>query len=190
MIKIGKILRRKSINYIALLISALTLAAFIYQTSVLSKQQHMSVYPHLMLGHENGGSLHYSYILTNKGVGPAIIEYLRVTDGSGKMYDDLGLYLLDTIPEKYHTDFLISNVTKGQLISPGEKIALFSINNNQDFNQLKDTLLEKTKVEPIVLSNKIYSLINDQKFFIEIGYKSVYEEAWKISNRSKIPEEL
>jgi len=50
----------------------------------------MSVYPHLMLNNEKGGSLYYTYILTNKGVGPAIIEKVRIIDGNGKMYDDLG----------------------------------------------------------------------------------------------------
>ena len=150
----------------------------------------MSVYPHLMLNNEKGGSLNYSYILTNKGVGPAIIEKIRISNGNGKIYDDLGLYLLDTIPQKYHSDFLISNVTKGQLISPGEKLQLMTFNNGQEFGYVQDSIEKQTKVEPIVLSNKLYSLINDQNFMIEIEYRSVYDDKWKINNRTKIPEEL
>ncbi len=189
MLKTGNLFTRRFINYIAIIISALTLVAFIYQTSVISKQQHMSVYPHLMLNNENGGSLNYSYVLTNKGVGPAIIDYLKITAPNGKMYDDLGLYLYDTIPEKYHADLLISNVTKGQLISPGEKIGLFTFNNNRDFPKPQDSLAEK-KVEPIILSNKIYALLNEQNLLIEISYKSVYDDEWKINNKTKTPEEL
>ncbi len=188
--KFKKVFNRNFINYIAITISALTLIAFIYQTAVISKQQQMSVYPHLMLNNQKGGSLNYSYILTNKGVGPAIIEKVLITDGSGKMYDDLGLYLMDTIPEKYHSDFLISNITKGQLISPGEKLELMAFNNNRGFETVQDSTNIKTKVEPIILSNKLYSLINDQNFFIEIEYRSVYDDKWKINNRTKIPEEL
>lgn len=182
-------INRKFINYIAIVISALTLIAFIYQTSVISTQ-HMSVYPHLMLNNEKGGSLYYTYILTNKGVGPAIIEKVRITDGNGKMYDDLGLYLLDTIPEKYHSDFLISNITKGQLISPGEKLELMTFNNNPGFEHIQNSVDKQTKVEPIVLSNKLYNLINDKSLYIEIEYKSVYDDKWKINNRSTTPEEL
>lgn len=188
--KIKRSFNRKIINYIAIVISALTLIAFIYQTSVISKQQHMSVYPHLMLTSENGGSLNYTYILTNKGVGPAIIEKVRITDGKGKVYDDLGLYLMDTIPEKYHADFLISNITEGQLISPGEKLELMAFNNKRGFEYDQDSIIKKTKVEPIVLSNKLYSLLNDQNFYMEIEYKSVYDERWKINNKTKAPQEL
>lgn len=188
--KIKKFFNRQIINYIAIVISALTLIAFIYQTSVISKQQHMSVYPHLMLSNVNGGSLNYTYNLSNKGVGPAIIEKVRIKDANGKMYDDLGLYLMDTIPEKYHSAILISNITQGQLISPGEKLELMAFNNNRGFDHIQDSINKKTKVEPIVLSNKLYSLINDKNFYIEIEYKSVYDDKWKINNRTKIPEEL
>lgn len=188
--KFRNLFNRKYANYIAIVISALTLIAFIYQTLVISKQQHMAVYPHLMLNNVNGGSLNYSYILTNKGVGPAIIQDLKITVGKGKMYDDLGLYLMDTIPEKYHSDFLISNVTQGQLISPGEKLELIAFNHNRGFDNDQDSILRKTKFEPIILSNRIYSLINDQNLLIEIKYKSVYKDEWKITNKTKIPEEL
>ncbi len=185
-----QLFNRNIINYIAIAISALTLIAFIYQTSVISEQQHMSVYPHLMLNNEKGGSLNYTFILTNKGVGPAIIEKVRITNGNGKIYDDLGLYLMDTIPEKYHSDFLISNITTGQLISPGEKLELMAFNNNRGFENIPDSIAKKTKVEPIVLSNKLYSLINDPNLHIEIEYKSVYNDKWKINNKTRIPEEL
>lgn len=190
MTKLSKIFKRRSINYIAIIISALTLIAFIYQTVVISKQQHMSVYPHLMLTSEKGGSLNYTYILTNKGVGPAIIEKVRIYDGKGKVFDDLGLYLMDTIPEKYHSDFLISNITQGQLISPGEKLELMAFNNNRGFDNDQDSINKNSKVEPIVLSNKLYSLLNDKSFYMEIEYKSVYDDKWKINNRTKTPEEL
>lgn len=188
--RIKRLFNRKSINYIAIAISALTLIAFIYQTTVISEQQHMSVYPHLMLNNEKGGSLEYSYILTNKGVGPAIIEQVRISNGTGKIYDDLGLYLMDTIPEKYHGNFLISNIPNGHLISPGEKINLIAFNANPLMDQITDSIDDKTKVEPILLSNKLYSLINDQNFYIEIEYKSVYGDNWIINNKTRIPEEL
>ncbi|MUP47418.1 hypothetical protein E0K83_16880 [Gramella sp. BOM4] len=187
--KFRKLFKRKFINYIAIAISALTLIAFIYQTSVISEQQHMSVYPHLMLNNEKGGSLNYAYSLTNKGVGPAIIEKVRISDGSGRFYDDLGLYLMDTIPEKYHSDLLISNITNGQLISPGEKLELISLNNDPEEIEMSkaDTLV---KVAPIILSNKIYSLLNSENFLMEIEYKSVYDTKWRITNTTKSPEEL
>ena len=190
MVKLRKLLGRKWLNYIAIIISAFTLIAFIYQTSVISQQQHMSVYPHLMLNNEYGGSLKYSYIITNKGVGPAIIDHLRVTTGDGKMYDDLGLYLMDTIPEKYHNDFLISNITEGQLISPGEKIELITINHDRGFENSQDSVIASNKVDPIMFSNKLYALINDENLLIEVAYRSVYDHEWKITNRTKIPEEL
>ena len=184
--KVRQLFNKKSINYIAIIISALTLIAFIYQTSVISEQQRLSVYPHLMFNNQNGGSLNYSYTLSNKGIGPAIIEAFKVTDFKGRVYDDLALYLMDTLNQKYHGDFLISNVSTGQLISPGEKIELITFNNNRGFTQIRDS----TKAEPIVISNRIYQLLNQDELLIEVIYKSVYEDSWKVSNKNKIPEEL
>lgn len=83
----------------------------------------------------------------------------------------MGLYLLDTIPEKYHTDFLISNIPKGHLISPGEKVKLMVFNNNPVVDQIQDSTVKQTKVEPIFLSNKLYGLINDPNFYLKIEYK-------------------
>ncbi|MDX1463338.1 MAG: hypothetical protein R3359_09790 [Marinirhabdus sp.] len=188
--KILKLFDKKNVNYIAIIISILTLVAFIYQTSVISQQQHMSVYPHLMLQNQNGGSLNYSYTLTNKGVGPAIIESFRVTSADGKMYDDLGLFLLNKLPEKYHEDILISNVSDGQLISSGEEIELFAFNHNRGFERRQDTSITKTKVEPLVLSDQIYTILNDQDLKIEILYKSVYNDRWHISNTDKTPSKV
>lgn len=188
--RVIKLFEKKNVNYIAIIISILTLVAFIYQTTVISQQQHMSVYPHLMLQNQNGGSLNYSYTLTNKGVGPAIIESLRVTSPEGKVYDDLGLFLMNSLPEKYHEDILISNVSNGQLISSGEQIELFAFNHNRGFQSRQDTTVTKTKVEPIILSDKIYSILNDNALHIEIAYKSVYNDRWQINNKNKSPSKL
>ena len=188
--KIHKLFQKKNVNYLAIIISILTLIAFIYQTTVISQQQHMSVYPHLMLQNQNGGSLNYTYTLTNKGVGPAIIENLRITAPDGKIYDDLGLFLLKNLPEKYHEDILISNVGHGQLISSGEQIELFAFNYNRGFQPRQDTTVAKTKVAPIVLSDNIYGLLNNEGLTIEITYKSVYDDLWKVTNKNKTPSKL
>ena len=188
--KLFKIFSKKNVNYLAIMISILTLIAFIYQTSVISQQQHMSVYPHLMLQNQNGGSLNYSYTLTNKGVGPAIIESFKVISPERKLYDDLGLFLLNSLPEKYHEDILISNVSNGQLISSGEEIELFAFNYNRGFQSRQDSTVTSTKVEPLILADKIYGLLNTEGLNIEIRYKSVYNDRWLVNNKNKSPLEL
>ena len=79
----------KILSLSAMFISLCTLIVFIYQTELIRVEQHKSVYPYLSLSNGGSGNINYRYILENKGIGPAVLTSIKVTDSEGKVFDDI-----------------------------------------------------------------------------------------------------
>ena len=61
----------------AVLIGASALGVSLYQAYLMHEQQRMSVWPYLAFSHNNLSD-HYTYSLSNEGVGPARIQYVEI----------------------------------------------------------------------------------------------------------------
>lgn len=163
------------IGLMAMVISLSTLIVFVYQTNLLRKQQHMSVYPHLSMGHMGSGSKEYSFVLTNKGVGPAFIKSVEVKDGNGKSYDSLVEYVKDKVNPKDSIYWNYSDLMNGSLIAEKESIELF---------KLSDRFMENKTVEA---ANILRGLLIGKNLKLKITYESIYGDTWSIRNGATIP---
>lgn len=116
----------------AVLLSVITTAALIYQTSVMRDQYAATVWPYLSVDSEydqNGFSLN----LTNNGFGPALVKSAALTvDGkAAASWDDLFRALLgDPLIRPLltrHTKMQLSNssVDASTIVRPGESSPLF-----------------------------------------------------------------
>lgn len=180
----------KLLSLTALLVSLLTLMVFIYQTNLIRQQQYMSVYPYLNLSNEYGGTLRYNYTLTNEGIGPAIIESVKVISPESKVYDDLIDYVEDVIPEEDSTLLFHANISAGRLIPANEKIKLIQLVDKKMLEDLGFEEIDTLPVNTFEDVNSLYKILNHDSLRIEIIYKSVYGEQWKLKNHQEVPEKL
>ena len=169
----------KLVGLSALLISLTTLIIFVRQTNIMDKQSRLSAMPYLVLETSNN-SLDYTFQIDiiNYGVGPAIIEGVDVQYQNKKFEEDFKEFLDRSFPAM-DTLNLISSSTldKGTAIPPnGEFRTIIKMGGTQEdytaFLQLMDTLLK------------------DPTFNYTVSYKSIYDDIWRITDKSDTPVEI
>ena len=161
------------VGFSAIFISLLTLVVFIYQTNIIREQQRMSVLPYLSLYSQHSGTPNYQYILVNNGIGPAVIESVKIIDGESEYEMDLPNYLSGHVPETAEIKGLYhSNLHPGQLIPAGKTIAILGINNSLDS------------------AEKLLKILGDSTLQMEIVYGNVYDERWLLSTEALMPQKL
>ncbi|MBI9039317.1 MAG: hypothetical protein JEY97_14370 [Bacteroidales bacterium] len=162
----------KILSISAILISIGTFVVFAYQTSLMRKEQHMSVYPHLQFTNYQNYSRYYKYVLTNKGVGPAIVTFSDVYINGKSKGQDLASYLRDIVIKRNDSIyFTSSNISKGLFIAEKESIELVLLSGENSYNN----------------SVKLYEYIHNDSLEFIINYESIYGKKWKISNKIDLP---
>ncbi len=165
----------KILSISAILVSIGTFAMFAYQTSIMRKQQHMSVYPYLQFANYYNYSTNYKFVLSNKGVGPAIVNFAKISIKGRIQEKDLAFYLGKiTTKRKDSVNFYTSNINKGQLIAEKETIEIVELIEG---NSLKSSI-------------ELYNLMHNDSLDFIIEYESVYGEKWRINMRDNIPERV
>ncbi|HAS42879.1 MAG TPA: hypothetical protein DCS93_20535 [Microscillaceae bacterium] len=167
----------KIVSASAILISLMTLFVSLYQTAMIRKQQRLSVLPYLSLGNYNTGGPNYKLVLKNDGIGPAFIESVEIVYKGKKYPYDLPVFMSKSMPDsiKKIKRMSHSNIYEGQMIPAGTTIPLLAIHNSREDADKLVILLRSLKKEGLQL---------------HIIYRSVYEERWRLSFDSTIPEKL
>lgn len=160
----------KLLSYLAILLSVGTLLVFIYQTNLIRKQQYAGVYPYLEMGFHNRGFADLKYVLTNVGVGPAILERVEVEDKEGSYEGSFSDYLVMLInreqPDSIYYSY--SDITVGKMIPAGKSIELLACDSPYS-------------------SKRVLGLIEKYQVELNITYTSVYGERWYISSSTTVP---
>jgi len=151
------------------------------QTNLMDKQfelqrleQHKSVLPYLTLYNTNDGKS-YSYTLSNKGIGPALINEINITykDSTYKNHDLRAFFNRVIVKEdslfKDYKDIGHSSVSKGMLIPANavKNMVMHQSNNKEKIKSLRNWFNRKVKIEVI--------------------FSSIYGEQWKLGNFSNSP---
>lgn len=172
----------KLLSLTAMLVSVITLIIFIYQTNLMRDQNYISVLPYLSIS-TSSDQENYTFKLNlqNNGLGPAIIESVKMTY-KDSIYNiaDYGNEIITffrTIEPALDTITNVSSATLdiGMAIPPNETYNAMSIYGSPDNFALIIITLER--------------LIADGLEY-EIIYKSILEERWRIHNDTKGPEKL
>lgn len=155
------------------LISICALVVSIMQTRIMSEQRSLmheqakaAVWPRVELGVSKSHSLEdksvtdYTLNVSNSGVGPAIIHYVKVSfdDQPVQTWWDLFDYFTytDSVP-RYITN---SNLSRN-IMRAGEDLTILDLSNN------------------LPLAQVFYA--HSQHISIEVYYKSIYGDMWKYS---------
>ena len=164
----------------AMSISFITLIIFIYQTNLMSKQNYLSILPYLQLSTSNDiENKTYTLSIQNYGVGPAIIESVKL-QYRGQEYDlkDYGHYLFNfLIAQDAALDSIAyfdnSSLDPGMAIPPNSTYRIFQATSADDYQ---------------LFLSRLASI--EEGLNYEIRYKSMQDEHWVINNDSEGPEKL
>lgn len=171
----------KLMSMSALLVSALTLIVFVYQTTLIRKQQYLSVYPHLRLSNNYSRTLKYQYTLVNEGIGPAFINSVQIIGPGGETYADFINYVDDAVSKEDSIIYFHATLNKGKVIPVGETVFLIQLLGE---DQLKDLGMGDLNIPENTLegANKLYDILNNDSLQFSITYSSVYGEQWVLGS--------
>lgn len=172
----------KIVSISAISISFITLMIFIYQTNLMRKQNYLSILPYLVVStSDDPKDYTYELHLKNLGVGPAIIESVKVSY-QGRAYD-LADYnyamhqcLADIDPRLDSLeDFSFSTLNQGLAIPANETYTIISIQHSQKNYD--------------IITQSLESLLS-QGLDYEIIFRSIQNERWKLHNNTYGPIEM
>ena len=145
----------------AVILSVFTVLVGAYSAMIDRAYARSSVWPRLEMGQSYTQSS-YGYFVSNRGTGPALVEYVRLAvDGQPKA-DWAGV--LDAYAAAEQRQYLQSQID-GRTLSAGQDIQVF---------QTKD-------------KNLIASLLSADApaMAVEICYCSIYQQCWQVDQRNR-----
>ncbi len=161
-------------------ISLCALVVSVIQTSLLQEEREMmreharaSVWPHLHLGttishnKDNNNISNFKFFVTNSGVGPAIVTDVKVMYKDSIAKNWWHLFKIMGIPDSVDTRITNAYINK-KVVKIGETITILNFDKNRP------------------LANAfVWKLKQEKGLSIDIYYKSIYGEQWKIHDGSQ-----
>jgi hypothetical protein len=170
----------------AILVSTATLLMIFYQTNLMRIEQRASVMPSLRIGisidQDTLDVVQERIFISNDGLGPAFIENIVIIDSTGRHETDLYGYFEAVNSNKSSSG--IYRFYAGLIIPKNDTKIIYKKYTDQGSN----VILYKYFEYPLDL--QINTQENTNKAVIEIHYKSVYDEHWKVRSDSPIPIKL
>jgi len=152
---------KDSTKYAALFISVLALVTSIYLGYKANEHNELSVSPYLDITYtfpDTGSSLTAGIRVDNSGLGPAIIEHMRIKWGEESWDSWDGLYLKIGITDKTNQAFITTFKSGNALRSGRPNLSLFYVKPQSE--------------ESIALKDAI----DDGLLDVQICYRSLYNE--------------
>jgi len=158
----------KLMSFLAIILSVGTLIVFIYQTNLIKKQQYASVYPYLEMGFHGRGTEQMKFVLSNEGVGPAMIKSVQIRQ-KGEVYEGQFSGFLREMTDAEKGDSI--QYLAGKMLAVGAHLDLIDCRN-------------------AYTSDRMSELISEYEMEVEIEYESIYGERWRIGGGNKIPKKI
>ena len=174
------------ISLTAMLIGLGSLFIIVYQTMLTREAQHASVLPYLsiVITSTNDG---VSVNLANVGIGPALIDGIRVRD-QGRVHEgDLHDFFVARFPEEKR--FAVDKVLRGRLIPAGQNVQMLGMDGAQPGQEFLAGLLRLVEIAdaPRAWVANVGGL-GGVKAVIEVDYSSVYGDRWRLTSDRVVPE--
>lgn len=172
----------KILSLSAMAMSFLTLLIFIYQTNLMSRQNYLSILPYMQLSYSNNSAENnYSLKLINQGVGPAILQSVRIQYKGREYpieeYDYILLNLLKALEPSLDSlkNFDYATLEPGIAIPANTSYTILSVAQSPDDYALLLQSLDRLEREGVRY---------------EIEYKSIQDEHWIIHDDSAGPKRI
>ncbi len=173
----------------AIVISVGSLFTIAYQAHLTRQAQRASMMPYLMVSlSANEAGVHIN--TTNNGVGPALIEDVRILhEGQDIEMDPYDFYL--DVRGTSGMALSVNELIPGRLIPAGGRVQMLGVEDPASLGGFLGELLQMFEVAEVPRS--WYAEVNalgSPKAVIQITYSSVYGERWRIRSDALVPEEL
>ncbi|NAS11958.1 hypothetical protein [Poritiphilus flavus] len=180
-----KISADRIVSVSAIIVSIFTLLMIFYQTSLTRRHQRASVMPSLEIGYstkKKNDRLNESIWVSNKGLGPAFLEKISIIEDGQTLNMDPYEFLSKTPARTEVTYF--DKLYPGRIIPANEGITTFE--------KVTDSTSQIIIGNIFKFSFKTGQTTNDgsERALIEIIYKSVYGEKWKIRSDQSTPAKI
>jgi hypothetical protein len=166
----------KVLSISAMIISLATLILIFYQTDLIRKEQKASVFPSITFGYNINtakGITGESIFIINQGLGPAFIQNINV-EKNGKVHSiDPYEYIRKATNFDEDEIIYIDKLFKGRIIPVNDKIILVAKKTDSISLSLANTF-------DFHFNSDHSDSINSSKAIIEITYKNVYGDVWKV----------
>ena len=177
----------------AMAVGVSSLFIILYQTHLMRQEQRASALPYLMFAIDaNEAGIHLT--LTNAGLGPALIEDVRVVHSDREFEGDPHDYYRSLNPTS-DSALSINKVMLGRLLPAGSSLRLLGLDATRAQGtrggQFLAELLHHFEVAEV--SRSWYENVgaaNVSKAVVHITYKSVYGERWRIRSDKLVPDKL
>jgi hypothetical protein len=172
----------------AMVVGVGSLFVIAYQTHLMRQAQSASALPYLMVGIQSNNEGAY-LTLTNKGLGPALIESVRIRHEGRTFDEDPHDYFVRMRPDRNIPALSVDRLTVGRLIPAGERLMTLGMDGAERVRMLVDllNLYELADVPRAWLAN-LHVPTNARRAVIEITYSSVYGDRWRITSDRLVPE--
>lgn len=172
----------------AIVVGVGSLFVVVYQTHLTRQAQYAMVRPYLyvqMMANDNTVGL----LLTNSGIGPALIDDVRVKYQGRDIVGDPYDFFMKVRPE-LKIPLNVDKILPGRLIPPGATIQMIG-SSGEARGRLFEALLQLVEVAEV--PRDWYASIgaaSAEKAVIEITFSSVYGDRWRVRSDRLVPEGL
>jgi hypothetical protein len=173
----------------AMVVGVGSLFVIVYQTHLMRQAQSASALPYLMIGVQ--ANTEGSYLtLRNTGLGPALIEHVRIRYQGRTFEEDPYDFFIRMRPDRNIAPLSVDRIAVGRLIPTGERLMALGMDGEERKNMLADLLklFELAEVPRSWLANNGHPLDATNRAVIEITYTSVYGDRWRITSDRLVPE--
>jgi hypothetical protein len=175
----------------AMVVGLGSLFIIVYQTMLLREQQKASALPYVMLGLQVNDEQSYVFA-RNTGIGPALIEDVVVRYRGDERRQDPYDFLLEVRPEMLRNDGLsVDKLIPGRLVPAGEWINMLGAEGDgQEMAAVLLGLFDIGEVPQSWYGALGIAKSGPDKAIIEVTYRSVYGDRWRVSSDSVVPKAL
>jgi hypothetical protein len=172
----------------AMVVGVGSLFVIAYQTHLMRQAQFASALPYLMVSVQSNSEGAY-LVLANTGVGPALLENVRIRYDGRTVDEDPHDFFVRMRPDRNIPALSVDHLAVGRLIPAGDRLMTLGMDGDERGRMLIDllTLFELADVPRSWLLNLKVPL-DAKRAVIEITYASVYGERWRITSDRLVPE--
>jgi hypothetical protein len=174
------------VAFSAVFISVCTAIITLYQTKLMRESAHASVMPYLSISMRRNTDGAY-LILNNHGIGPAMIDDVRVRYQGKEFPGDPYQFYVAQRPTENQSGLLIDRVMVGRLIPAGASIQMIGAPGADAYAMYKWLLqtIELADMPKRWLEG--VDAYGTQKAVVEIAYSSVYGDRWRALSNHLVP---
>ena len=169
-----------------------SLFIIVYQTALLREQQTASALPYLMLGLQANSERSYVFA-RNTGIGPALIEDVVVRYQGREIRQDPYDFLLEVRPESASERRLERRQADPGPPRAGRRVDQHARGRRERSARWRATLMGLFDIGEVPQSwydTRGVPKSGPDKAIIEVTYRSVYGERWRVSSDSVVPQPL